>query len=197
MIVAEGALSETFVDDDSRGMFHNADEFVLLYPDDLKRPTRYCAPRLDEGFEVETVRRAIAQRAGFAAAPARAGALRGFVDLVGQSGISGWAQNVDHPEAPVCLDIFADGKWIGQTLANCYRKDLKQAGLGTGCHGFEFTPPAGLAFAPTAVAVRRAIDGAPLPLSHGAGASSPARDATAERETTMRAVKVNRRSTGR
>src|SRR5207249_2356420 len=32
LILAEGALSETFVDDDSRGMFHNAAEFSLLYP---------------------------------------------------------------------------------------------------------------------------------------------------------------------
>ena len=32
VIVAEGALSETFIDDDSRGMFHNADEFHALYP---------------------------------------------------------------------------------------------------------------------------------------------------------------------
>ena len=32
MIVAEGALSETFIDDDSRGMFHNAHEYRVLYP---------------------------------------------------------------------------------------------------------------------------------------------------------------------
>lgn len=31
----------------------------------------------------------------------------------------------DAPEAPVCLDIFAHGKLIGQVLANSYRNDLK------------------------------------------------------------------------
>ena len=30
-IIAEGALSETFIDDDSRGMFHNAQEYDTLY----------------------------------------------------------------------------------------------------------------------------------------------------------------------
>ena len=33
VIIAEGALSETFVDDDSRGMFHNAHEYRALYPE--------------------------------------------------------------------------------------------------------------------------------------------------------------------
>jgi hypothetical protein len=154
VIVAEGALSETFVDDDSRGMFHNAHEFVRLYPNVSKRPARYCAPRLDEGFAVETVRRAIAQRARLDPSPARAGKLRGFVDRIEARCISGWAQNVDHPEAPVCLDIFVGGKRIGQTLANRRREDIVD-----GCHGFEFTPPAGSIVSPAKVSVRRTIDG--------------------------------------
>ena len=32
VIIAEGALSESFIDDDSRGMFHNAHEYRALYP---------------------------------------------------------------------------------------------------------------------------------------------------------------------
>jgi hypothetical protein len=47
-------------------------------------------------------------------------------------------------------------------LANRYREDLEQAKLGSGCHGFAFTPPAGLAFAPDSVEVRRSLDGAAL-----------------------------------
>ena len=39
--------------------------------------------------------------------------------------IAGWAQNADHPEAPVCLDIYAGGRLIGQVLANRYREDLR------------------------------------------------------------------------
>jgi hypothetical protein len=63
VIIAEGALSETFIDDDSRGMFHNAQDYDALYGDEEKTPARYCAPRLDEGYEVDAVRRRLAARA--------------------------------------------------------------------------------------------------------------------------------------
>ena len=46
VIIAEGALSESFIDDDDRGMFHNAHEYRTLYPDAAAFPQRYCAPRL-------------------------------------------------------------------------------------------------------------------------------------------------------
>jgi microcystin-dependent protein len=167
VIVAEGALSETFLDDDSRGMFHNAHEYDGLYPDDIRQPARYCAPRRDEGYEVEAVRRRLAQRAGLAGAAdaPRISGLRGNIDHVGPASISGWAQSIDHPEAPLCLDIYADRVLIGQTLANRYREDLEHAGLGSGCHGFEFVPPAGVTFAVEAVEVRRSLDGEILGLS--------------------------------
>jgi hypothetical protein len=166
-IFAEGALSETFLDDDSRGMFHNAHEYDGLYPDDIRQPARYCAPRRDDGYEVEAVRRRLAQRAGLAGAAdaPRISELRGTVDHVRQTSIAGWAQNTDHPEAPVCLDIYADSILIGRTLANRYREDLAHAELGSGRHGFEFVPPAGLTFAARSIEVRRALDGARLGLT--------------------------------
>ena len=116
---------------------------------------------------MEAVRRRIALRAGlvgFATAP-RLGALRGNVDCVNPRCIEGWAQNVDHPEAPVCLDILVGGRLIGQTLANRYREDLKQAGLGSGGHAFSFTPPENLFYTSGAVEVRRSLDGVALKLS--------------------------------
>ena len=76
--------------------------------------------------------------------------------------IKGWAQNSDNLEVPVCLDIYVDGRVVGQTLANRYRKDLERAGLGSGNHSFAFTPPTGLAFCPDTVKVRRSLDGAVL-----------------------------------
>jgi hypothetical protein len=88
--------------------------------------------------------------------------LRGYIDVVTAQLIAGWAQNSDHPEAPVCLDIYAGGQLIGQTLANRYRQDLQQAGLGSGNYSFEFTLPVGLSFAPDAVEVRLSLDGAIL-----------------------------------
>jgi autotransporter-associated beta strand protein len=175
VIIAEGALSETFVDDDSRAMFHNAHQYAALYADEEMTPTRYCAPRRDHGYEVEVVRQRLAQRAGLlpAADQPSAGALRGYVDRVSATRIAGWAQNIDHPEAPVCLDIVAGGRLIGQVLANRYRDDLERGGLGSGRHGFEFTPPAGLAFTSGAIEVRRSLDGAALKSSKDALRATP------------------------
>jgi hypothetical protein len=170
VIIAEGALSETFIDDDSRGMFHNAHEYKSLYADDVVAAVaHYCAPRLEEGYVVEEVRRRVAARAGLLriADGEHIGALRGLVDQVSAACITGWAQNVDHPEAAVCLDIYAGGRLIGQTLANGYREDLEQAKLGSGYHSFTFTPPAGFDFAADTVEVRRALDGAALEFEAG------------------------------
>ena len=188
VIVAEGALSETFLDDDSRGMFHNARDYHALYPDAVAVPAKYCAPRCDSGYELETVRQRIAQRSGLphTADTPHIGALRGFVDLVDLKQIEGWAQNVDHPEAPVCLDIYADGRLIGQTLANRYREDLDQ--FGSGRHSFAFTVPAGLHFAVDKVEVRRSLDGAALGFSEAASrALQPLTVVTPKRSPNVRA----------
>jgi hypothetical protein len=124
---------------------------------------------------VEKARRHIEARAGMRpASDDNTVALRGYLDQVGSRHISGWAQNPDHPEAAVCLDIYAGERLIGQALANRYREDLRQAGLGSGHHGFEFTPPAGLTFAPDAVEVRRSFDGAALSASGAVRTNPPA-----------------------
>ncbi len=166
VIIAEGALSETYIDDDNRGMFHNAHEYRAAYPDTAAGPAQYCAARLDHGFHVEAVRKRLTLRAGLSSSTeARARTLRGYVDRISSRRVEGWAQNAEHPEAPVCLDIFVDDELISQVLANCYRDDLKRAGLGSGCHSFAFTPPDGVALTLRLVEVRRSLDGATLPLS--------------------------------
>ena len=71
VIIAEGAPSESFIDDDSRGMFHNAQEYDTLYADEVRQPACYCAPRLDEGYEIENVRRRIARAPGCGVPPTR------------------------------------------------------------------------------------------------------------------------------
>ncbi|HTP91199.1 MAG TPA: Hint domain-containing protein [Xanthobacteraceae bacterium] len=172
VILAEGAPSETFIDDDSRGMFHNAREYRALYPDEAARAgAHYCAPRLEEGYGVEAVRRRVVARAGLlrSADAARAGALRGFVDLISADSITGWAQDQVHLEAPVCLDIFAEGRLIGQVLANRYREDLERVGLGSGRHGFSFTPAHGVSRG--GIEVRRSLDGALLQQAFNAKAT--------------------------
>ncbi|MEO6842134.1 MAG: Hint domain-containing protein [Bradyrhizobium sp.] len=164
VIVAEGALSETFVDDDSRDMFHNAHEYRELHPEATSVPARYCAARPRHGYEVEAVRQEIARRAGLRTPDdqPRVSEMRGYVDRINSECIAGWAQNVDHPEAQVCLDIFVGGRLIGQTLANRYREDLARPDIGSGHHGFEFRLPVGLSLVPEAVRVRRSLDGSAL-----------------------------------
>ncbi len=63
VLLAEGAPSESFMDDDSRGMFHNAHEFAEMYPD-AARPDGFCAPRVEQGAELEAIRRQLTAMAG-------------------------------------------------------------------------------------------------------------------------------------
>lgn len=55
ILLAEGAPSESFLDDSSRGMFHNAYEYNELYPDAPIVPPQYCAPRLEDGTELARI----------------------------------------------------------------------------------------------------------------------------------------------
>jgi hypothetical protein len=86
VIVAEGAAAESFIDDDSRSLFHNAHEYRALYPAAAAGPARYCAPRRDQGYEVERARAVIARRAGIAATAEvpPLGLLRGQIEEVGR-----------------------------------------------------------------------------------------------------------------
>ena len=66
VIFAEGAAAESFVDDESRLRFDNVAEYFARYPHERPRPARFCAPRIEDGAELEQVRgrlRAIAARA--------------------------------------------------------------------------------------------------------------------------------------
>jgi hypothetical protein len=57
-ILAEGAASETFVDDDSRMLFHNASDYARLYPQQAAPAAPiWCAPRVTHGYGLEMVRR--------------------------------------------------------------------------------------------------------------------------------------------
>ncbi len=171
VIVAEGALSESFVDDDSRMMFHNAHEYAELYPNERKARAIYCAPRLSDGDEVETARRRIDALAGLVtseAAPAPA-AVRGFVDQVRPDMVSGWVSLADRPDQPICVDVFAGGRFVGTAMADRYREDLKAAGIGRGRHGFALWLPA--AIDPATITVRCSIADVTLPRSRNARAS--------------------------
>jgi hypothetical protein len=70
LVWAEGAVSETFVDDNSRLLFENAEEYAQLYPDEERTPAQFCAERLSGGYEVEMIRWRLADHAQ-AVRPAR------------------------------------------------------------------------------------------------------------------------------
>jgi hypothetical protein len=158
VILAEGAPTESFVDDDSRMMFHNAHEYAALYPDARREPALYCAPRVTEGFALEAVRHRLAMRAGLHPGH-EAEPLRGCIDVIRARLVAGWAQNPLRPEIPVCVDICLDGAIIAQGLANRHRPDLATAGLGSGHHSFSVELPESLTRAQQArLEVRRSSD---------------------------------------
>ena len=64
LVLAEGAASETFVDDDSRNAFQNAAEYHALFPERSAAQVAFCAPRLTDGYEVEAIRRRLADMIG-------------------------------------------------------------------------------------------------------------------------------------
>ena len=167
VILAEGAPSETFVDDNSRMMFHNAGEYSELYPAEAPRVAIYCAPRVSDGEELERATRLIAQWAGLTREFAEEVVpLRGFVDRIGDGLVEGWAMRESHPDALNHVDVYVGDRLIGRALAERYRGDLVAAGVGNGRHAFSFALPADID--PAAVKVLCGRTGKALP--HAAGA---------------------------
>jgi hypothetical protein len=166
IIFAEGAAAETFVDCDNRLMFHNAAEFNQLYPADAAPGWAFCAPRIDAGPRLERIRQAIAARAGVPEPDDAAvcGPLEGSLDDASHSLINGWAFDPSLPGSPVWLEVLIDDGVVGRVLANLYRPDLAQDGIGTGHHGFALRQQHGLSpIVPHTVRVRRIADGVELP----------------------------------
>ena len=154
LVLAEGAPCETFLDADSRAMFHNSDSYALLDIDPTAPPPAPLAiPRLEEGFRVEAVRRSLARRAGVARAPS-AGALRCHVERREAGLLEGWAFDAARPGEPVELELRAGPAVVAHGVANRYRIDLDRADLAGGRCGFRIGVPEGR------LALHRARDGA-------------------------------------
>jgi O-antigen biosynthesis protein len=64
--------------------------------------------------------------------------LKGNLDIVSLRQVAGWAQDDAQPEVPVSLVVTDNDELLGRILANRYRADLKEAGIGAGRQGFEF-----------------------------------------------------------
>jgi autotransporter passenger strand-loop-strand repeat protein len=186
IIFAEGAAAESFVDDGSRGMFFNATDYWRLHPEEMRGPARFCAPRLEDGYRVEAIRRRLATRAKPVPSgePAPPGPLLGRVDVVDRERVSGWACDADQPDQPVRLRIFADGFAVADVLADRYRPDLAEARIGTGYHGFQLVLPNSLpGLVDHLIEIRRAPDGEMLPGSPCTVAAAQAEGPLLEKPT--------------
>ena len=159
VIFAEGAAAETYVDDNSRLMFDNADEYYDQFGATEAKPA-FSAPRIEEGFQLEAIRNRLAARAGIAAAAKATGELRGHVERLEDGVLQGWVLDTA-TTTPVELDVLVDGESFARVIANRYRVDLDRAGLAGGRCAFTLAMPAAVTSL-AQVEVRRAADGRKL-----------------------------------
>lgn len=61
----------------------------------------------------------------------------GHVDKFEQCVVYGWACFPNDSRRRCLVDVFLNGSFVGQALANLHRADLLSAGVGDGAHGFE------------------------------------------------------------
>ena len=156
VIFAENVPVESFLDIGCRAQFHNAASAPLPHTA-TQNP---CLPQIDDGYYLARLKARIDARAGISP-PRTVGRMRGNLDYVGEK-LYGWAQDEVAPEIPVELELVFGGRIVGRFLANKFRTDLREAGLGSGCHAFELTLPP----FPGALTIRRVIDGAILTAAH-------------------------------
>ncbi|WP_252348398.1 Hint domain-containing protein [Gluconobacter sp. P1D12_c] len=137
VLLAEGAPSESFIDDGSRGMFHNAAEYQALYPDAAQSLPQYCAPRLEEGQHLEEIRSRLNAHAGLGTLPnTDHGLIEGYLDTVTRTGLTGWART-PLSDAPVRLRLTDNGITLAEIIADQPRPDVG------GPYGFSITIPGG------------------------------------------------------
>ena len=89
--------------------------------------------------------------------------LSGGIDMLDRHGVQGWVQETDDPENPVSLLIRIDGRVTARTLANLYRSDLENAGIGTGRYGFALKLEGVSPLEPHSFELVREADDIPLP----------------------------------
>ncbi|HVB18614.1 MAG TPA: hypothetical protein VNF04_18960, partial [Stellaceae bacterium] len=80
--------------------------------------------------------------------PAAAHALRGYVDEASADRIKGWVWNPRQPQARIELELLDGEARLARVVANQYRSDLRDAGIGDGRYAFVI--PLGEALLPQA-----------------------------------------------
>jgi hypothetical protein len=160
LLLTEGCWSESYLNETPRSWFQNAAEFSALYPgEDVPGPP--CLPRVEDGVALQALQYQVNKRAGLAPLRETAGPLLGEVDYFAQGVCAGWAQCADAPDVPVTLLVMRGGEILAKMVANRYREDLHRVGAQGFCNSFAVAVPEGNG----PVVVRRALDGAVLPMA--------------------------------
>jgi SAM-dependent methyltransferase len=71
------------------------------------------------------------------------GDYEGVVDHADSATVLGWAWDAARPDVPVAVDLLDGARRIATAVADGFRQDLVDAGLGNGRHGFAFRIPPG------------------------------------------------------
>lgn len=67
--------------------------------------------------------------------------MHGSLDAVGDGLARGWAQDLNDPLTPQVIEVFADDELAVEGVANGFREDLLEAGVGDGRAAFEIALP--------------------------------------------------------
>jgi hypothetical protein len=92
----------------------------------------------------------------------------GVLELADAEFIAGWAWDKNQPKAPLLVDIYDGDRKLATVVADQYRGDLHDAGIGDGQHAFSYRTPASLKDGkPHAIRVKtsgagRELGGSPL-----------------------------------
>lgn len=65
----------------------------------------------------------------------------GHLDLCGPKLVEGWVFSAPDPARKIRLQVFVEGKLLGECVADRLRPDLRDAGMGDGHCAFSFTIP--------------------------------------------------------
>lgn len=93
--------------------------------------------------------------------------LIGYVDILTESCISGWAADESDFGRQVFVDVLVNNLLIASIRAGVFRPDLRQAGIGDGCKSFQLDARPYLQPGPNEIEVRHA--GTEWPVERGQG----------------------------
>ena len=111
----------------------------------------FCGLALDEGVRERMAASIEANPAAYVEGSRRL--FEGYVDCIRDGVVGGWCRQIGE-NAPVLLEISVGGAASVAVLANGFRGDLAEAGLGSGHHGFNLDISAHVPFGNEIVAVR-------------------------------------------